>query len=186
MCRLNWPRRDTAPLVILLYGESGVGKTRLVNDKYPVGIQCFRKAPDSKWFDGYDAHNVLLLDDFAGAASKMSLSYVLQLLDRYEISVEVKGDSVPLLAKIIFITTNIHPHLWYKWENRKIQYKALTRRIHHVIGFDGHGSARILNSASFFGKLTEVYFGDYSSSNCEWMEQYSISSVSSIPFVDYE
>jgi len=174
LCRLNWPRRGEPPQVYLLYGPPGCGKTRLVNDKYPIGGPCFKKAPDTKWFDGYDGQEVLLLDDFAGAASKMSLNYVLQLLDRYEMTVEVKGDSVPLLAKKIFITTNIHPSLWFKWENRKIQYEALSRRIHHVIGFAANYVPFLLYKAPFFGVLEEQQFNDYSSSNCVWREERSI------------
>lgn len=172
LTRMHWPRREAAPIVYLLYGEPGVGKTRLVNDKYPIGVDSFRKAPDTKWFDGYDAHKVLLLDDFSGAASKMSLSYTLQLLDRYEIAVEVKGDTVPLLATKIFITTNNHPSTWYKWEKREIQYKALSRRIHYVIGFVT-STPRLLNKELFFGELMHENHGDYSSSSCVWREEAS-------------
>lgn len=170
LTRMYWPKRRAAPTVYLLYGKAGVGKTRLVNDKYPIGDVSFKKAPDTRWFDGYDAQDVLLLDDFSGAASKMSLNYVLQLLDRYEMSVEVKGDTVPLLATKIFITTNNHPSTWFKWDNRREQYKALARRIHHVIGFVDH-TPRLLNRELFFGELKDQQFGDYSASSCEWEEQ---------------
>jgi hypothetical protein len=176
LTRLYWPRREAAPTVILLFGQPGAGKTRLVNDKYPIGKVSFRKAPDTKWFDGYDGHKVLLLDDFSGAASKMSLSYTLQLLDRYEIAVEVKGDTVPLLATKIFMTANNHPSTWYKWDKREIQYKALSRRIHYVIGFDG-SNPRLLDKSSFFGELSVNNMGDYSSSGCEWSEVPSVFSM---------
>jgi len=171
---MHWPRREAAPTVYLLYGETGCGKTRLVNDHFAIGSdKCFRKAPDTRWFDGYDAHRVLLLDDFSGAASKMSLSYVLQLLDRYEIAVEVKGDTVPLLAAKIFVTTNNHPSSWFKWDNRRNQYPALARRFHYVIGFSGLLPRR-LDHQHFFGTLKEENHGDYSSSSCEWEERQSI------------
>lgn len=171
LTRMHWPVRGSAPKVILLFGDPGCGKTRLINDNYQIGSdKCFRKSPDSRWFDGYQAHEVLVLDDFAGAASKMSLSYVLQLLDRYEITVEVKGDSVPLLATTIFITTNIHPSAWYKWEKREIQYKALSRRIHLVLGFSGYVPF-VLDHKSFFGEIVSTDHGDYSSSGCVWEEK---------------
>jgi len=179
LTRMYWPRRGAAPTVFLLFGEPGCGKTRLVNDKYPIGDACFKKAPDTRWFDGYDAHDVLLLDDFSGAASKMSLNYVLQLLDRYEMAVEVKGDTVPLLATKIFITTNNHPSTWFKWENRVVQYKALARRIHHVIGFTGIGPF-LYNKALFFGEITSTSHGDYTSSGCKWEERPSL-----FPLPDY-
>jgi len=109
----------------------------------------------------------------------MSLSYVLQLLDRYEMSVEVKGDTVPLLATKIFITTNIHPSCWFKWDGRRIQYLALKRRIHHVLGFLNH-SPFLLQKDAFFGELKDQQFGDYSSSCCEWSEEPSIFPMPSL------
>lgn len=139
----------------------------MVNDAHPIGDTCHRKAPDSRWFDGYDGHPVLLLDDFSGASSKMSLSYTLQLLDRYPITVEVKGDSVPLLATKIFITTNNHPSTWYKWTNRRIQYAALARRVHFVVCFDEDG-AFSANRNAFFGELQPGPFNDYATGACDF------------------
>lgn len=120
------PRRPIAPIkVILLYGKTGTGKTRRAFEKWP---RLHRKAPDTRWFDGYEAQEEVLLDDFGGKVSKMSLSYTLQLLDIYPLDVEVKGSYRPLLAKRIVVTTNIHPRLWYDYENREEQYNALMRR----------------------------------------------------------
>lgn len=50
--------------VTLIYGPTGVGKTRMVLDNYPG---CYQH-PIQKgfWFDLYDDHEVVLLDDFAG------------------------------------------------------------------------------------------------------------------------
>lgn len=127
--------REVVPQVILLFGATGCGKTRFVMDRYDYGTYL-RKAPDTRWFDGYERQPVLLLDDFSGASSKMSLNYVLQLIDRYPVDVEIKGGYVPLLCSHIFITTNNHPESWYDYSSRNEQYKALARRIHHVILFE--------------------------------------------------
>lgn len=173
LCRLHAPARADPPTVTLLYGLTGLGKTHFVNSRWPIGPVTFKKAPDTRWFDGYYAQDVLLLDDFSGASSKMSLAYVLQLLDRYPFDIEIKGDTVPLLATKIFITTNIHPSNWFKWNGRKIQYPALARRFHHVIGFSDDRVPHLLDKTKFFGQLVEHQFDNYTAHNCDWEEVYS-------------
>lgn len=125
--------RDKPPSLFLLYGTTGVGKSGICFHRYSIRDgELFRKQPGSLWFDGYDGQVVLLLDDFAGAASQFPLSYLLQLLDRYHVSIEVKGSYTTLKATTIIITTNIHPFLWYNWDKRLPQYAALARRIGRV------------------------------------------------------
>ncbi len=132
LCQVYQPKRMQPPAVILLYGKTGTGKTR---DALRLYKDVFRKAPDTRWFDGYSNQKTLLLDDFCGRMSKMSLSYLLQLLDRYAISVEVKCSYTNLLAENIIITTNIHPWDWYDYDNREEQYNALARRFTTVMWY---------------------------------------------------
>ena len=117
-------------MVTLLHGPTGIGKTRYVFSKYP---ELYRKPPEHTWFDAYDYQQVTLLDDFAGSASKMSLVFLLQLLDRYPVKVPTKGGHVSFVSEFIYITTNIHPRDWYDYDRREEQYKALARRIHAVV-----------------------------------------------------
>ncbi len=127
------PRRPIVPIeVILLYGKTGTGKTRMAFETWPL---LHRKAPDTRWFDGYENQTDLLLDDFGGKVSKMSLSYTLQLLDIYPLDVEVKGSYRPLLATRIIVTSNIHPRLWYDYQNREEQYEAIMRRFTKIMYF---------------------------------------------------
>lgn len=115
--------------VVLSFGRTGVGKTREVVCAHAGSPDFFRQPLTTGfWMDGYDRHDVVLLDDFAGAASHITLTHCLQLLDRYPVQVPVKGSFVWWYPKEIHITTNIHPRLWYKWENREEQYAALMRR----------------------------------------------------------
>ncbi len=87
------------------------------------------------WFDGYDNEPNVLFDDFAGRMSKMPLTLLLQILDRYARQVEVKGSFVWWMPTNIAITSNFHPREWYDWTNREESYNALCRRIHQVTEF---------------------------------------------------
>jgi hypothetical protein len=124
------PRRESPPTIHLYFGGTGIGKSFAARSRH--GPCFYSKPPDTKWFDGYDGEECLLLDDFAGAASKLSLQYLLVLLDEYDAKLEVKGGYVPLLSTSIVITTNIHPRTWYDYSNREEQYRALARRIANV------------------------------------------------------
>ncbi len=136
---MNRPARTEAnPLVVtLLYGQTGLGKTRSVMERFG-GNEDFFVAPlnnGTMWYDTYDGHKVVLLDDFSGAASHISLCSLLRLLDRYPVLVPTKGSHTWWLPTEVFVTTNILPKDWFKWENRGEQYKALARRFHHVVEY---------------------------------------------------
>lgn len=129
------PRRTEPLKVTLIHGKTGIGKTRLVYACWEDDDEFWRwPCPNTAvWFDGYDAHKLCLLDDFAGKASKMSLTMLLQVLDRYPLRLPIKGSFVWWMPTRIMITTNIHPKDWYDWTGREGQYRALKRRIHEVL-----------------------------------------------------
>lgn len=128
---LSSSRTREPPVVTLIYGEPGCGKTKYVYDLFAENLKdLFHKPPGSHWFDGYDQHSSLLMDDFDGS---LPLVVLLQLLDRYNTQMQVKGHSIFLNAiKNVYITSNLHPCLWYSWTGREVQYLALCRRIHFV------------------------------------------------------
>ncbi len=131
---MNRPERTTDLVVTLLIGETGLGKTRSVMSKFGSDSD-FYVAPlnnGTMWYDTYDGHTKVLIDDFAGAASHISLCSLLRLLDRYPVLVPTKGSHTWWLPNEVYVTTNILPKDWYKWENRGEQYKALARRFHKV------------------------------------------------------
>lgn len=128
--------RNQPPEIILCYGPTGTGKTKYCWDTHPL---LYVKPCDTRWFDRYQGHEVLLLDDFGGRTSKMSLLYLLQLLDRYPLLVEGKGTYMSMVATTILITTNSHPFSWYDYSNREESYAALQRRVHKVLYFGAFG-----------------------------------------------
>lgn len=124
--------RDTVK-VTLLFGLPGCGKTRFVLDRHP---DAYVHEPGSPWFDGYTGQDVLLLDDFAGSGSGYRLDKTLVLLDKYQPRLPIKGGHTYLLATHVYVTTNIHPRDWFKWEGRDVQWLALARRFDEVYVFE--------------------------------------------------
>ncbi len=142
---LKRPTRTSDLIVRLNYGATGLGKSRFAYDNYSEDLYVIPITSSTLWFDGYDLQSTVLLDDFAGAASKVSLNYTLRLLDRYPQQIPVKGAFTWWMPNLIIITTNIHPRNWYKWEGREGQYKALLRRITEVWWYRlGTGPLRLI------------------------------------------
>ncbi len=129
-------KRTAIPSVTLIYGKTGLGKTHMIMEGMD---DVFKKDGCDQWFDGYASEKILLIDDFAGKKSRIALSFMLNLLDRYQVRLPVKGSFVELQAKHVFVTTNIHPRMWYDYEDREEHYNALRRRFTEVIYFPGGG-----------------------------------------------
>ncbi len=66
---------------------------------------------DLKWFDGYDGHAVVILDDFRPDMAKMWM--MLRLLDRYQLRVPVKGGFTQWRPELIIITCPLPPQDCY-------------------------------------------------------------------------
>lgn len=121
------------PEVIILTGETGIGKTRYIydneniNDVYKVEIGD--GSSGSIWWDSYDGEEVILIDDFH---NNFKLDYMLRLLDRYPMKLNVKGGYTWKCAKKIYITSNIEPERWYP-NCPEIHRRALMRRVTTII-----------------------------------------------------
>jgi len=102
------------------WGETGTGKTRYVYDKH--GRDNVYMKSGTKWWDGYSAGKVILIDDFDGAWPYRDL---LRLLDRYPYTGETKGSHVVINSPYIYITCEHHPEFFWKGN----ELKQILRRI---------------------------------------------------------
>lgn len=98
--------RDSEPMVHILYGPTGTGKSRWAFDTFPG---AYWKSQDN-WWDEYDKHETVIFDEFYGW---IKFSLLLRICDRYPLRMERKGGFVNFKSKTLIFTTNKKPEEWY-------------------------------------------------------------------------
>lgn len=116
---MKTPQRTFKTQVHIAIGPPGTGKSRWVLDTFPGAYWKQR----GEWWDGYDRHKTVVMDDFYGWIKYDTL---LRLCDRYPLLVETKGGQANFVAETIIITSNKEPWEWY---SRIPDMGALYRRI---------------------------------------------------------
>jgi len=101
--------------VVVLWGLTGTGKTKRAYELASKlheerGMSFYVKPSYNMWWPGYAGEELVIIDEFSGG---WPIDYLLLVLDRYPLSVEVKGGNVNLKAKNFIITSNTPPQEWY-------------------------------------------------------------------------
>lgn len=99
------PKRDFKTYVVWISGPSGSGKSHKARELAP---DAYWKTDTTKWWDGYDIHEDVVLDDFR-LAGDLTFRYMLGLMDKFPFRVEFKGGSRQFLAKRLVITAPFPP-----------------------------------------------------------------------------
>lgn len=123
----NESARDWEPEVIWIWGKSGAGKSRHAREITGSDVYC--KNNGTKWWDGYDRHEDVIIDDFRD--SWWTLTEMLSLLDRYEKMVEYKGGWRQFVPKKIIITSIFPPGECYKIADEDAH--QLLRRLSSIV-----------------------------------------------------
>lgn len=97
---------DYMPLCLYIYGETGVGKSRLVRDL--CGTVAYRKEPLTKWFTGYNHQEIIWIDEIEPVYGELQSLYK-RLCDHYVCAVESKGGNIDIRPKVIVFTSNYSP-----------------------------------------------------------------------------
>jgi len=112
--------------VCVLIGDTGVGKTHLIYERFP---EVFRPQYGNTglWWDGYQEEDAILLDEYRG---QCPLQKLLMILDKYPLRLETKGSSTPACYTKVFITTNGDLEDWYPVaaSQHPQEFEALKRR----------------------------------------------------------
>lgn len=150
--------------VTVLWGPTGTGKSKTALDQYPGAFWKRSTAGGTDWWDGYDCHEDVVIDEFYGW---IRWDMLLRLLDRYPLTLDTKGGAVSFVARRIIITSNCHPSTWYNYDGKK-QYATLERRLDKIgyiesLGMDpvfeekqplpgrvGPGGLRVVTAPNYF------------------------------------
>lgn len=108
------------------WGPTGTGKSRTAWDQ--ASFNAYPKDPRTKFWDGYQQHNNVVIDEFRG---DIDIAHLLRWFDRYPVIVEIKGGATTLKAENIWITSNLNPREWYK-ECDEMTKQALFRRMNII------------------------------------------------------
>jgi len=119
--------RDFKTVVRWYYGSTGTGKSRAARDE--AGDGAYWKAGATKWWDGYDGQETVVIDDYR--CDLCPFHILLRLFDRYPMSVEGKGVSMQFVSKTVIVTAPHRPEaMWQRRCNEDVQ--QLLRRIEEI------------------------------------------------------
>ena len=121
-------KRDWKTVVHWFWGPGGTGKTQKA---YEMCVDPWECGDNLKWFTGYRDQEDVIIDDFR--ADYCSFPFLLKLLDRYPLPIEIKGTGGQFLAKRIFITCPYPPQMLFERSNEDMF--QLMRRIECVLEF---------------------------------------------------
>lgn len=82
----------------------------------------------------------MILDEYDKWKPKFRLGYFLQLLDRYQMRIEVKHGSAQFIAKRIYILSSVHPSQMYtRMANPLVILPQIARRITTIVHWPSWG-----------------------------------------------
>jgi len=124
--------RNAKTKVLWYWGPTGTGKSKLAFEKAYEASSYYVKDPLNRWWDGYEQQEVVIIDDYRRDFS--TFAALLRLLDRYPMSVEMKGATTQFNSSLIIITSPKSPS--ETWETRtEEELGQLLRRVDEVHHF---------------------------------------------------
>lgn len=125
------PQRDRniKPKIIWFYGPPGKGKSLICHCIAEFLEEDYHTQMIEKWFDGYDANEVVIFEEFR--MSLWDFRNILCLFDRYPARVQTKGGTRQWVANIILVNSQENPdEVWEPKENIEQLKRRITAKIH--------------------------------------------------------
>lgn len=138
---LNQPKRTWKTELNVFVGPAGCGKNKYVYDTFPMDTICKVSCTQTgMWWDSYDGHENVILDEFHG---QLPFGILLELTDRYPMDLPKKGSMVNFIAKRIFICSNKLPEEWYPEMSKDADlWAAFLRRVNIYKNYYPEGHVR--------------------------------------------
>jgi len=111
---------------IWYYGETGTGKSHKAFENFNEKSHYVLE-DDCGWWDGYTGQETVIINDFRG---HIPYDRLLQIIDKWPLRVKRRGrEPAPFLAKLVIITSPMHPKDVYHNRDENDKIEQLLRRI---------------------------------------------------------
>ncbi len=151
---LKSPPRNFKSQVIVLIGETGIGKSKWARDNTRGDSGHGYFAFDGKWYDGYNGTDDVIFDDFTGW---IEYNKLLRYLDAYSTKVECKSGVINFAPRRIVITSNIPEWEWYDYSKVRGSKLALERRLDYTFRFTGPPNVFAVEGYLGFDNIKDPY-----------------------------
>jgi len=122
--------------VTYIYGNTRLGKTTYVYDKYPIKDICRVHNYERGTFEDYMFQKILVLDEFTG---KIDITFMNNLLDKFPVNLPARFANRTACFDEVYIISNLPISELYKEERAATPevYNAFVKRIQNIIYFTG-------------------------------------------------
>ena len=131
--------------IITLIGPPGTGKSYAIYHFWPDAGRCIY-GNNGTWFQNPTA-SCMVFEEFHG---QIPITKMLQLLDVFPTSLEVKGGMRPAMYTTVVITSNSSPSYWYKPDPDDPKRMDTIHALWDRIGYSDGSYALARNTGHFF------------------------------------
>ncbi|MCL2369709.1 MAG: hypothetical protein FWC80_00535 [Firmicutes bacterium] len=124
--------------VTYIYGNTRLGKTTYIYDKYDIKDICRVNNYERGTFEDYQNQKILVLDEFTG---KIEITFMNNLLDKFPVNLPARFANRMACFDEVYIISNLPLDKLYTFERQTTPevYNAFIQRIHNIIQFTALG-----------------------------------------------
>jgi len=124
--------------VTFIYGNTRLGKTTYVYDKYPLKDICRVNNYERGTFEDYQNQKILVLDEFTG---KIDIAFMNNLLDKFPVNLPARFANRTACFDEVYIISNLPLDSLYTFERASTPevHNAFKARIKNIIHFTALG-----------------------------------------------